>query len=312
MRYVSLLGLLVLPFFGAETLLTADLFQPESASYRILWELRLPRILFACGIGAALGTLGGTYQSLFRNPLADPYVLGVSSAVILGMAVGESWLGLHGMRAIPVGIAAALATTAFLALAASRRFGQSTERILLFGMGINFVLSSALFLLLSYRSQQLGGGSLRWLFGQMPWPSIGEAVAVAALSVFTVASLWLAGRHLDAMSLGDGVAASLGVSPARFRLGTLIGTSLVLSGLVALTGAVGFVGLVVPHAARMLFGGGGLRKILLDSALLGALFLATADVASRAAAPPFEFPIGVVTTVLGGPLFLYLLWRNRA
>lgn len=177
-------------------------------------------------------------------------------------------------------------------------------------MGLNFVLSSVLFLILSFYNQHVGGGSLRWLFGNIPWISRGEVAWVYGLSSPLLGILYILGRPLDAISLGDGVARTLGFSPNKQRTWILILTSLLLSALVTYTGAIGFVGLVAPHVVQLLFRPSTSRTLFAFSFLLGAAFLALSDSLSRVLLPPFELPIGIVTTLIGGPAFLVLLWRR--
>jgi iron complex transport system permease protein len=303
---------IALPFWGAEGIVLSDLSDPSSVSHRIFFDLRVPRLLLLFSVGGALALLGGTYQTLFHNPLAEPYVLGISSAVTLGAVISEVFF--HAPAHSPVGFTVtflmALLATALLFLMVLTKFGRYPERIVLFGMGMNFLFSSILFLFLSYYSQQMGSGSMRWLFGQIPWVSMKEAGIFAAISLPFVALILIYGRHLDALSMGDGVARTMGISPNGTRNILLVGTSLFVAFMVSLTGAIGFVGLVVPHAARLILRPSSTRELLCFSFLLGAIFLGFADASSRILLPPFEFPIGVFTTVIGAPPFLYLLWKR--
>lgn len=309
---VAVCGTVILgaPFFGAEPLAFSSLSDTASVGHRILFELRLPRLIAVLTAGAALALLGGTYQTLFHNRLAEPYLLGVSNAVTLGLAGAEILFHVAPQSYI-AGAAgffgAALVTSITLAL---HRFRPRTE-LTLFGMGIQFLLSSVLFLLLSFHAQSLGGGSLRWLFGQIPWMSLSQALVFVALALPFFIGLFVGGRALDALSLGDSVARTLGVSPEKSRGWLLILSSGLVALVVSFTGAIGFVGLVIPHAARLVFRPSSTRQLFAQSALLGGAFLALADVLSRVLLPPMEFPIGIITTVIGGPIFLYLLGRRQ-
>lgn len=304
--------LCALPFWGGEALSLSELWHGDVAARRIFFELRLPRLLVTLIAGGGLAVLGGSYQLLFNNPLAEPYILGVSSSVTLGIALAEIFFqlpqGTLGSRL--VGFLCAAIVTLFLARIANSRFGNSVERVVLFGMAINFVLSAVLFLALSYHFQHVGGGSLRWLFGQIPWLGLQDAATLAAICVFFLAPLLLFSRHLDALQLGDSVATTLGLNPARSRAALVLVTSFLVASIVSVTGSIGFVGLVVPHVVRLVFRPDSARKLLLLSLLVGGLFLSFSDVLSRAILPPFEFPVGVVTTALGGPIFLWLLWKR--
>ena len=309
----GIIGLiLAAPFLGGEHLVFSELAQPSSPSYRILFELRVPRLLLAITVGGALAVLGGTYQILFHNPLAEPYILGVSSAVTLGVAASEILFHLPAYSywgSLAGGAGAIAITVAMIALFRSGR-SETLSRLILFGMGVNFVLSSTLFLLVSYTSQTSGGGSFRWLFGQIPWVTLDEALVFAALSAPFLAALFLWGRSLDALALGDGVARTLGYSPPKARNRILAVSSILIALVVSFTGAIGFVGLVVPHAVRLVFRPATTRALFAVSFVVGAGFLVISDVLARSLVPPLEFPIGIITTLVGGPIFLYLLWRR--
>ena len=303
--------LILCPFFGAEKLKLEDLFVPLSASHRIFFELRLPRVVLTLVVGGSLAMLGGTYQSLLQNPLADPYILGVSSAVTLAAASAELFFKIpsYSFVGVAIGFVAAWIVTCLLIGLSLSRTG-AVDRLILFGIGINFVLSSLLFLILSYFSQQMGGGSLRWLFGQISWITLKESFLFLAVCFPFVMFISLYSRALDALSLGDGVARTLGYSPERIRIIFLMATSVLVSLIVSVTGAIGFVGLVIPHGVRLIFHPSTNRTWLHLSFLAGGVFLCLSDVFSRLILPPFEFPIGIVTTLIGGPLFLFLLWKR--
>jgi ABC-type Fe3+-siderophore transport system permease subunit len=282
----------------------------------IVREFRIPRALLVLFVGAALATVGATYQRVLQNPIADPYVLGVAAATSLALVAVEplrtafpilpEWID------FPFAVFAAFMTAGTL-LVGTRVLGveRDSERLVLFGVGLNFVLSSLLFLWLSMRSLQLGGGTMRWLFGRVPWPSDAQVVTLAAVAGAVLLLLLHRARGIDALSLGDGVARTLGVDASRLRAELLVATSVLVAIVVRETGAVGFVGLVVPHVATRVFVPRDARAWLLESAVLGGAFLAGSDALSRSLLPPAEIPIGIVTTLLGGPIFLYLLWRGR-
>ena len=275
-------------------------------------DFRIPRILFVALMGSSLAILGASYQIAFQNSLAEPYVLGISSAAALAAVIGENILGFPagGLSThLFAALGASVATVLLLTLCMGR-FGDSSERILLFGMGMNFVLSSTLFLILSYTQQQMGGGSMRWLFGQIRWASYTECVALASVAIFLFCLLFYFGRHFDALHLGEQVARTLGVSAPRIRTMVLIATSMFVGVSVTMAGSIGFVGLVVPHAVRLWFKPSSSRSLLMLCLCMGAFFLVGSDIVSRVLLPPFEFPIGIVTTLLGGPIFLGLLWRR--
>jgi iron complex transport system permease protein len=307
---LSAIGMAIAPFLGSELLSPFGLNEIDS---HILKNLRIPRVLLCFGIGGTLAILGAVYQVLFRNVLAEPYVLGVSSGVTLGVAGAEIFLlSLPGSSiSLMCGAVGSGALTGLLLWLGARRFGRAPERLVLFGMSIQFVLSSSLFLILSYHSQQMGGGSLRWLFGQIPWID-GKGlflftVGVVPCLLFLV--LW--SRRLDALSLGDSIARTLGVPPVKSRNIFLFVTSVLVTIVVTTAGTIGFVGLVIPHAVRLVFRPSESRFLMGFGFLLGGIFLVYADVLSRTLAPPFEFPIGILTSLLGGPVFLWLLTRRE-
>lgn len=308
---LALVGILAFLFLNTPDALTS-LFDHQSTLHQIVFNLRIPRLLIVLSIGGSLALLGGTYQILFHNPLAEPYVLGISSAVTLGIAVAETFLRVSSNTFIAQisGFLFALFCVVLLLFVTNRRMSGSMDRVLLFGMALNFVLSSLLFLLLSYVNQQLGSGTLRWLFGQIPWVDYPVTLLLCFSSVFFSVLILLFGRHLDALSLGDSVATSLGYHPQSTRLLLLLITSIFLSVIVSFTGSIGFVGLVTPHAVRIVFSPQSTRRLLLLSFVAGGVFLVWSDVVSRNLLPPIEFPIGVITTVVGGPLFLWLLWKR--
>lgn len=290
----------------------AGLLSVDPALSKIVYALRIPRLLVILTVGAVLSAIGATYQVLFSNALAEPYVLGISSAVTIAAALCETFLHTSPQSLVQLTLCIFAATIASLLLlgVGSLNKNQSAEKTVLFGMGMNFVFSSLLFLLLSYLSQQLGGGSLRWLFGQIPWLSMNSSILVLVFGVFSLFVLVSLGRYLDALSFGDSVARSLGVSPIFARNLIVFFTSLIVGVLVSQTGSIGFIGLVVPHMARLLFYPKSSRGLISYSVLIGALFLMVSDFISRSIFPPMEFPIGVVTTLLGGPFFLWFLWKR--
>jgi iron complex transport system permease protein len=273
----------------------------------IVWQGRAPRALTAVGVGAGLAMAGVVMQALTHNPLADPYLLGVSSGASVG-AVAALLAGVTAVWALPLaafaGALAALATTLLLA-----GRGASPVRMILAGVAVGY-LASALVSLLVFRSSR--GDAYReilsWLLGSLAssrWWEAGLALTVSAV----VGAVVLArSRTFDALLLGDDAAVSLGV-PVRRERPWLMGLVAVLTGaLVAVSGAIGFIGLVVPHAARILVGQRH-RALLPVAALAGGLFLLLADTAARTLLDPVEVPVGIITALVGGPAFALLLRR---
>ncbi len=312
---LGILILLLLPFLGGELLSISALWNstgPNEIDHRILWSLRIPRFLLVIAVGGSLAILGATYQIIFNNTLAEPYILGVSSAVTLGVVTAETLLNIPtgSPKSLGFGLLFAMVVIVLLILSYHWKTGKELERIVLFGMGLNFIFSSALFLILSYRSQSPGAGSLRWLFGNIPWINFNESLIFLGLNLFLCAILWVSGRFLDGLSLGDSVARTLGFPPSKVRSFILFLTSVHLTLITSATGAIGFLGLVVPHCIRLALRPSSTRLLFAGSFIGGALFLGLSDSLSRMLLPPIEFPVGIITTLLGGPLFLYLLWKK--
>lgn len=302
---------LSVPWLGAETISPLELFNPSTLSHRIFWELRIPRLLVTIALGGVLATVGGTYQSLFKNPLCEPYILGVSSAVLLGIVTSETVFHQSAGTVFSIGMGLGCALLLILILMAfSSTAMASSERVILFGLGSNFVLSAILFLLLSFQTQSVGGGTLKWFFGFLPWLELKQAAMFLFSSLLFVSILLIFSRPIDALRLGDSVARTLGVSPRVTRNSYLVFTSLVVAITVSFSGTIGFVGLAVPQLCRILFRPASMRSLFFQSFFVGAVFLSLADGISRALIPPFEFPVGVITTLIGGPLFLMTLWKR--
>ncbi|MFC7432625.1 MULTISPECIES: putative F420-0 ABC transporter permease subunit [unclassified Agrococcus] len=275
----------------------------------IVWQRRVPRVLVAIAVGAGLAVCGAVMQSVTRNPLADPYLLGLSSGASLG-AVCALLLGI----AIPLPVAAfggaalALAMTVGLATA----IGQVTPtRTVLAGLAVSSMLGAVTSLVIFW---VVTGDSYReilgWLMGTLAaarW----EAVWLTwAGLVAIVVPIVLVARRLDAFAFGDRHAASLGIHPGRTRLLLLGATALLTGILVSVSGSIGFVGLIVPHAVRLLTGPGH-RALLPLSALAGGLVLLAADTIARTAFEPRELPVGIVTALVGAPAFAAILLRQR-
>lgn len=275
----------------------------------MVWQLRLPRVLTAAAVGAGLAVCGVVMQSLTRNPLADPYLLGLSSGASLG-AVSVLLLGLTVLLPVAAFAGAGLALVASLALAGT--LGALTPtRTVLAGLAVSQLAAAATSLVIFWSAE---GDSYRevltWLMGSVAgagWSSV--AIAGVALLVLGV-PLAAAGNLLDAMTFGDHAASALGVAVERVRWGLLGAVALLTGALVSVSGSIGFVGLVLPHAVRAIVGSRH-RAVLPVSAVAGAIVLVLADTLARTAFEPRELPVGVVTAALGAPAFAWLLHRTR-
>ncbi len=287
---------------------------PGSAD-TIVWLVRIPRVLLGIAVGAGLGMTGVALQALVRNVLADPYILGVTSGastgaaatILFGVGGGMGAAGLTGSAFI--GGAAATALLFLLARVGGR---ITSIRLLLAGVTIGFVLSAVTSFLIFLSDAPDGARAvLFWMLGSLAraqWSSIGIAVVVV-LAVLVLLVFWA--RRFDALAVGDDSARTLGVSPDRFRALSLALVSLCVGAVVAVAGGVGFVGLVVPHIARLCVGGAH-RRVFPVAALIGAIFLAWADVFARVAFAPRELPLGIVTAVVGAPFLAVLVRRFYA
>lgn len=278
----------------------------------IVWELRLPRALLAAVCGAGLALCGAVLQSLLRNPLADPFVLGVSSGASTG-AVLVVVLGVGGgALSLSVGAFAGAVVSFALVLLLAHTSGGTTDRVLLSGIAAMQLFSSLTsFVVFTSADAEQTRGVLFWLlgsFGSVGWTDV--ALGGTALGVALAVCLAYA-RALDSFALGRELAMALGVPVRRVRLTLLLVTALLTAVLVSSVGAVGFVGLVLPHAARAVTGPGH-RRLLPVTALVGAVFLVWVDTAARTLLDPRELPVGVVTSLIGVPAFVVIMHRGRA
>ncbi|WP_374984749.1 FecCD family ABC transporter permease [Streptomyces fradiae] len=277
----------------------------------IVWNLRLPRTLLAAVCGAGLAVCGAVMQSLLRNPLADPFVLGVSSGASTG-AVAVVVLGAGGGALSISGGAFAGAVCSFAAmLALSHVLGGTTDRVVLSGVAAMQLFSALTsFIVVTSADAETTRGVLFWLLGSLGGAGWNDVWLCFAVLVLALAVCLGHARTLDAFAFGQDAAATLGIDTARARLVLLCATALLTAALVAAAGAIGFVGLVLPHAARALVGPGHSR-LLPATALCGAVFLVWIDTAARTAVDPQEIPVGVMTSLLGVPAFVLVLYRTR-
>ncbi|MFG2911677.1 FecCD family ABC transporter permease [Kitasatospora sp. NPDC048298] len=285
----------------------------EAAAYAIVWEIRLPRTVLAAVVGAGLAACGVAVQALVRNALADPFVLGISS----GAAVGANAVLLFGAFA-SLGVWAisasafgsALAAMTLVYLAARTAFGLTPLRLVLTGTALSYGFSAATTLMVFAADRgEAARDAMMWLLGSLGGATWGS-VPIAAVTVLAgLAYLACAAGRLDALAMGDETSASLGVDPDRLRRELFVVTAAVTGTVVAVSGAIGFVGLLMPHLARMLVGAGH-RRVLVIAPLAGALLLVWVDIASRTLLAPAELPVGVFTAVLGVPAFLLMMRRR--
>ncbi|HEX4303369.1 MAG TPA: iron ABC transporter permease [Rhizomicrobium sp.] len=277
----------------------------------IVWELRAPRIILAYAVGFAMGLAGAVLQGLLRNPLAEPGVVGVTSSASLGAVIAIYFgLSVTVPLALPLaGIAGAAVATAILLLVAQR--GASPLTLILCGIAINGMAVSLVSLAMNLSPNPWAISEIAfWLMGSVRDRSLADvALAVPMIALGSLVLVPVA-PALDALSLGEDAAESLGFPIARVRLLAIVGTSLAVGGATAVAGGISFVGLVVPHLLRPLVGHLPSR-LMLPSALGGGLMLVAADMAIRAIATGPELGLGVVTALIGTPVFLYLIFQTR-
>jgi iron complex transport system permease protein len=279
----------------------------------IVWRVRLPRVALAALVGASLAVAGVLFQALLRNPLADPFVLGVSggaavggiAALSLGAAAGFGYAAVP-----PAAFAGAVATTVALYAVAGGGDRVSGAHLLLTGVVFNAFASAAIVFLASLAGLAEGASIFLWLIGSL---SATRVDVIGWLVVFLLAGLAAAlpsARNLNLLALGEESAQQLGVDVGRQQRVLLVATSLMVGAAVAVAGLIGFVGLIIPHLLRLLLGSDH-RLLLPAAALGGAAFLVACDTAARTLLPGRELPVGAITALAGGPLFLVLLRRHH-
>lgn len=280
---------------------------------QIVWVFRLPRVLLAVIVGAALSVSGTTLQAIARNPLADPFVFGVSYGATVG-AVLVLTLGARPFGDLSLTVAAfigALLAMILVYLFAQQRGRITPLRLILSGVALSYTLSavtSYLVLRASFQANSQVGLVLSWLagsFGRARWEHLGPpAVVVVVLTTYLI----FQARQLNVLLMGDERAIGLGINIERFRIQLFVITSLMVGAVVAVSGAIGFVGLMVPHIVRLAVGSDH-RQVLPLAALGGGLFMVVVDLIGRTIIAPEELPVGIVTAAFGGPFFLWLLRR---
>jgi iron complex transport system permease protein len=280
-----------------------------STDLAIVRDLRLARVLLAALIGAGLAAAGAAFQGLFRNPLADPYVVGASGGAALGASLaiisGLTWR-FAGFGPVPLaafmGSLLAVFVVYFIAEIGGR---ASAIELLLAGAALSTLLSAITALLMMIRDSTLHE-VFTWTMGGLSGRSWPHLLNSGPYLLLGLGALWFMARPLDALALGDETAESLGLPLAQARGALVAAASLTTAAAVAAGGIIGFVGLIAPHAARLLFGAAH-HRLIPASALVGALLLVLADDLARTILAPIELPVGIVTSLLGGTFFLYLL-----
>lgn len=307
--------------FGAQPLTLSEFWSAlfwmpaakEDVARVIIWEIRFPRILMGLFVGASLAVTGAALQALVRNPLADPYVLGVSSGAALGATMGLAFgLGsLAGGIGVPLCafVGGACAMTLVYGIAASQ--GRlPVQTLLLAGVIVNALCSALMMFANSIANPASLYRVVLWLMGTLGAPSVPELVGLGACAVGATLFLLRQSQPLNLIAVGEEAAASLGVETRRVQRTVFFVSAFLTGAVVSVSGMIGFVGMVVPHVVRILFGADH-RVLLPASALGGGMLLMAADTIARTVVAPEEIPVGVITALVGGPFFIYLLMTRK-
>lgn len=278
----------------------------------IIWKIRLPRVLMAAVVGASLALSGVAYQGIFRNPLADPYLLGVASGASLGaglaIVLGAS-IPFFAQLGLPLlSFLFSLVAVFLVILLAKQGSSIPTVSLILAGtvLGSSFTAATSFLMLLS---REQAATILAWLMGSFGLASWSKLATVFPFMLLSALAIGFSARALNLLQLGEEQAAQLGLPVERFKYSLITLATLATSAAVSVSGIIGFVGLMVPHAVRLALGPDH-RSLIPMSAMLGAVFMVLADLLARSVLSPAEIPIGVVTALVGGPFFLYLLRRQ--
>lgn len=292
-----------IPFIGVDSGL-------DRRQAAIVWELRMPRAVLGALVGGTLAVAGAAYQGVFRNPLADPYLLGVAAGAGLGATAAIVIVG-SGSIVVPIAafagaIAAVLATYALGAAGGGRRTGAT---LILAGVAVAAFLTAVQTFV-----QQRNAATIRevyaWILGRLGTTGWGDVALMIPYATVSIVVIVLHRRLLDVLAVGEEEAQTLGVQPARIRTALVAAATLGTAGAVAVSGLIGFVGIVVPHTIRLVVGA-SYRAIIPVTIVAGAAFLVLADLVARTVLSPSEIPIGVVTAFIGGPFFVVVLRTSR-
>jgi len=290
-----------------------DLFVPIWSEGReaIVWEIRFPRALLAMMVGSGLAIVGAALQAVTRNPLADPHLLGISSGGAFGAIFALLHSGLFlGLLTVPLlAFAGALLATAIVLGVSRIADATSADRLVLAGVAVSFIIMAAANGLIFLGDPRASHTVVFWMLGGLGLAQWSQLIYPLVILVASGAWLMCRTTQLNAMTIGDEAAVTLGISVARFRLVVFVIGALITGVMVAFSGIIGFVGLMVPHIARILVGG-NYTRVLPASAMIGAIFLLWADIAARTVMAPEDMPIGIVTGLIGGIFFVWLLGRR--
>ncbi len=285
----------------------------SSTHFLIVFMVRMPRIVMASIVGTGLAVVGASFQSMFKNPMADPYVLGISSGAALGAAAAiviKIQNTAFSLSIITISaFAGAAVTTIIVYLIAQDRGKVTTTNLLLAGSAVSFLMSSMISIIMVFNQQEVNK-IVFWMMGSFNASSWENISIIAPIVLLGTVVIYFFNRDLNLMLTGDDNARSLGIETEKVKKIIIVASSMVMAVSVAFSGIIGFVGFLVPHIIRIIFGPD--NKILIPfSALGGAIFLLLADTAARTAAAPAELPVGAVTALIGAPYFIYLLIKMK-
>jgi len=299
--------------------MVAALFQHQrltETQHTVLFAIRLPRVLASVVVGAALAVSGLMFQGLFRNPMADPYIIGASGGAGLGACIGIVFLSQYAIfgfsAAALLAFVGAVLTMAVVYSLARARGRTSGVTLLLAGFAVGTMLSNSTYLFEIFDPNSASGTRIvaAWLHGVIGIPQWPQLAATSLMLAFALLSAYPLMRRLNTLALGDEYATQLGIRVERTRVGIILAGSLLTALAVSLGGLISFAGLIVPHVARLLLGPDHVR-LLPVTAISGAIFLVITDTLARTLFAPSELPVGILMVFLGGPFFLYLLRKSK-
>lgn len=308
----SIAALLILPFLGFTEIPIAEI-GSDGVRNRIFWQLRVPRVLIAFIAGTVLSISGMMFQSMFRNDLATPYTLGISSGAALGAVVALKFVSFNlllGFSSVQISsFLGALLTVVLIYLAASRRKRTSTQFLLLTGVAVNFTCTGLIMFIQYIASNSESAQMIRWMMGSLDVMGFMPVLRLSAALLLIPVAFYLH-RDLDLLGIDDELAATRGVNSNKAHTMIFITVSFAVALTVSETGPIGFIGLIAPHLARMMVGREH-RFLIPASILCGGILLLVSDTFARTVIAPSEIPAGVVTALIGGPFFLSVLLRKK-
>lgn len=316
------MGTVSLPFKRVWEIIFSQIFNNELAKsisqneISIVWQIRFPRVLTGAIVGAGLAIAGTVIQSLVRNSLADPYLLGISSGACTGAVFTILFAGrifnitLTGIEVYFTAFLGAILAFLMVFIIAGHGTGLKPVRMILSGLAVSYIFSAATNFMV-YLSQHNGAESaMFWMMGGLGGARWGRMAVPFIVTILSLLIFMLNARSLNALLLGDENAIAMGIDVFKFRRFLFIMTSILTGVIVAVSGSIGFVGLIVPHAVRLIVGADH-RRVLPVGALFGAIFLILTDLFSRVILAPRELPLGIITGFIGAPFFIWLLKRNK-